>query len=315
MASADSFEISQLTRRSTASGQRWSSFMTIVLVICSLISVLTTLGIIIMLAYEASGFFFNEQIQLSRFLTDTKWTVGQTQGEIHYGILPLLSGTLRITAIAMSIALPLGVITAVFLSEFASPRVRSILKPSLEVLAGIPTVVLGYFAMVFLTPYLLQPLGDFKTFNAASAGIAVGILCLPLVTSLAEDALRAVPRSLREGSLGLGATRFETTVKVVLPAAISGIVAAFLLALARAIGETMVVALAAGSTPTWTLDPRLQSQTMAGYIVNTFQSESVVPGSLSYYSIYSVAAVLFVITFGITVLGQYVRRRFREVYH
>ncbi|MFO0262323.1 MAG: PstC family ABC transporter permease, partial [Planctomycetota bacterium] len=148
--------------------------------------------------------------------------MGQTQGEVHYGILPLLSGTLRITAIAMLIALPLGVITAVFLSEFASPRVRSILKPALEVLAGVPTVVLGYFAMVFLTPYLLQPLGDFKTFNAASAGIAVGILCLPLVTSLAEDALRAVPRTLREGSLGLGATRFETTVKVVLPAAVSG---------------------------------------------------------------------------------------------
>ncbi|MFO0263428.1 MAG: phosphate ABC transporter permease subunit PstC [Planctomycetota bacterium] len=283
--------------------------------ICSLISVLTTLGIIVMLVYEAAGFFANEQIQLSRFFTDTKWSVGQTQGEIHYGILPLLSGTLRITAIAMLIALPLGVITAVFLSEFASPRVRSILKPALEVLAGVPTVVLGYFAMVFLTPYLLQPLGDFKTFNAASAGIAVGILCLPLVTSLAEDALRAVPRSLREGSLGLGATRFETTVKVVLPAAISGIVAAFLLALSPAIGETMVVALAAGSTPTWTLDPRLQSQTMAGYIVNTFQSESVVPGSLSYYSIYSVAAVLFCLTFGITVLGQYVRRRFREEYN
>lgn len=315
MANVESFDVAQLARRSTLSSQRWSSFMTIVLVICSLISVLTTLGIIVMLVYEASGFFASDQIQLSRFFTDTKWSVGQTQGEIHYGILPLLSGTLRITAIAMLIALPLGVITAVFLSEFASNRVRSILKPALEVLAGVPTVVLGYFAMVFLTPYLLQPLGDFKTFNAASAGIAVGILCLPLVTSLAEDALRAVPRSLREGSLGLGATRFETTVKVVLPAAISGIVAAFLLALARAIGETMVVALAAGSTPTWTLDPRLQSQTMAGYIVNTFQSESVVPGSLSYYSIYSVAAVLFVLTFGITVLGQYVRRRFREEYN
>lgn len=315
MASINTFDSSQLPRRSTVATARWSSFMTVVLMICSLISVLTTLGIIGMLVFEASGFFASKEIQLSRFFTDTKWTVGQTQGEIHYGILPLLSGTLRITAIAMLIALPLGVITAVFLSEFASARVRSILKPALEVLAGIPTVVLGYFAMVFLTPYLLQPLGDFKTFNAAAAGIAVGILCLPLVTSLAEDALRAVPRGLREGSLGLGATRFETTVKVVLPAALSGIVAAFLLALARAIGETMVVALAAGSTPTWTLDPRLQSQTMAGYIVNTFQSESVVPGSLGYYSIYSVAAVLFVLTFGITLLGQYVRRRFREVYN
>jgi phosphate transport system permease protein len=189
------------------------------------------------------------------------------------------------------------------------------LKPALEILAGLPTVVLGYFAMVFITPYLLQPLGDFKTFNAASAGIAVGILCLPLVTSLAEDALQAVPVALREGAYGLGATRFETTIRVVIPAAVSGIVSAFLLAMSRAIGETMVVALAAGSTPTFTADPRLQSQTMAGFIVNTFQSESVIPGTLGYYSIYAVAAVLFVITFAITVIGQVIRRRYREIYN
>ena len=214
----------------------------------------------------------------------------------------------------MLIALPMGLITAVYLSEYASKRIRSILKPVLEILAGIPTVVLGFFAISFITPVLLQPFGGFAPFNATSAGIAVGILCLPLVTSLAEDALRAVPRSLREGAYGLGATRLEVTVKVVLPAALSGIISAFLLALSRAIGETMVVALAAGSSPTFTLDPRSTSQTMTGFIVETFKSESVVPGSLGYYSIYAVAAVLFVITFLLTLIGQIIRMKYREVY-
>ena len=244
----------------------------------------------------------------------TEWTIGQSVGEQKYGILPLISGTLRITFIAMLIALPMGLITAVYLSEYASKRTRSILKPVLEILAGIPTVVLGFFAISFITPVLLQPWGGFAPFNAASAGIAVGILCLPLITSLAEDALRAVPRSLREGAYGLGATRLEVTVKVVLPAALSGIISAFLLALSRAIGETMVVALAAGSSPTFTLDPRGTSQTMTGFIVETFKSESVVPGTIGYYSIYAVAAVLFVITFLLTLIGQIIRMRYREVY-
>lgn len=284
------------------------------LIACSLATLATTVGIVVMLVWESSGFFLNSEIRLWSFLTDTRWTLGQTQGEMAYGILPLLSGTLRITGIAMMIALPLGLITAVYQSEFASPRFRSILKPSLEILAGIPTVVLGYFAIVFITPWLLQPLAEFRLFNATSAGIAVGILCLPLVTSLSEDAIRAVPRALREGSLGLGATRMETVFRVVLPAALSGIVSAFLLAFARAIGETMVVAIAAGSTPTWTLDPRVQAQTMTGFIVNTFQSDVVEPGSLNYYSIYAVASVLFLMTFGLTLAGQYVRQRFRETY-
>lgn len=284
------------------------------LIACSLVTLATTVGILVMLAWESSGFFLNKEIRLWSFLTDTQWTLGQTQGELKYGILPLLSGTLRITGIAMLIALPLGLITAVYQSEFASPRVRSILKPALEILAGIPTVVLGYFAIVFITPWLLQPLAEFKLFNATSAGIAVGILCLPLVTSLAEDAIRAVPRSLREGALGMGATRMETIFRVVLPAALSGIVSAFLLAFARAIGETMVVAVAAGSTPTWTWDPRVQAQTMTGFIVNTFQSDVVEPGSLGYYSIYAVAVVLFLITFSLTVAGQLIRLRYRENY-
>ncbi len=301
--------------RSSAASKRSQAIVVTCLVFCSLVSLFTTVGIIVMLVFESWGFFADERINLVEFLTGTKWTLGQSQGSMSYGIWPLLSGTLRITGIAMLIALPMGLITAVYLSEYASKRVRSILKPTLEILAGIPTVVLGFFAVKFITPYMLVPFDDgFKTFNATSAGIAVGILCLPLVTSLAEDALQAVPNRLREGAYGLGSTRLEVTLKVVVPAALSGIISAFLLALARAIGETMVVALAAGSTPTYTLDPRMPSQTMTGFIVETFQSESVVPGTLPYFSIYAVAAVLFLITFGITLVGQIIRMRYREVY-
>ncbi|MEL7497905.1 MAG: phosphate ABC transporter permease subunit PstC [Planctomycetota bacterium] len=314
MLGENSHPASDFRVRSSASSKRWQAAVVAGLVFCSLVSLATTVGIIAMLIIESWGFFADDRIELWKFLTGTKWTVGQTQGELSYGIWPLLSGTLRITGIAMLIALPMGLVSAVYLSEYASNRTRSILKPTLEILAGIPTVVLGFFAVKFITPYLLGYLGDFKTFNATSAGIAVGILCLPLVTSLAEDALRAVPTRLREGAYGLGATRLEVTWKVVVPAALSGIISAFLLALARAIGETMVVALAAGSTPTFTLDPRLSSQTMTGFIVETFKSESVVPGTLGYFSIYAVAAVLFLITFGITLIGQIIRLRYREVY-
>jgi phosphate transport system permease protein len=304
----------KLRPRSSAASKRWQAVVVTGLVFCALVSVFTTIGIILMLVVESWGFFSDDKIEIWKFLTGTKWTVGQTQGELSYGIWPLLSGTLRITGIAMMLALPMGLVSAIYLSEYASKRTRSLLKPTLEILAGIPTVVLGFFAVKFITPYMLEPLGDFKTFNATSAGIAVGILCIPLVASLAEDALRAVPNRLREGAYGLGANRLEVTLKVVVPAALSGIISAFLLALARAIGETMVVALAAGSTPTLTLDPRMPSQTMTGFIVETFKSESVVPGTLSYFSIYAVAAVLFLSTFGITLVGQIIRMKYREVY-
>ena len=289
--------------------------MVTLLIGCALITVGTTVGIIYMLVKESMGFFAADDINIWDFLTGTEWSVGRTQGKFDYGIWPLLSGTLRITVIAMAIALPLGLVTAIYLSEYAPRKIRSILKPTLEILAGIPTVVLGFFAVKFITPNILSNLGDFKTFNAAAAGIAVGILCIPLVASLAEDALRAVPRSLREGAYGLGGTKLETTLKVIVPAALSGIISAFLLAVARAIGETMVVALAAGSSPTFTADPRVPSQTMTGFIVHTFKSESVVPGTTGYYSIYAVAAMLFLITFGITLVGQIVRQRYREEYN
>ena len=290
--------------------------MVSLLVGCALVTLLTTFGIIYMLIKESIGFFSSDGINVWDFLTGTKWSVGRTQGDdFDYGIWPLLSGTLRITVIAMMLALPLGLVTAIYLSEYAPKGVRAILKPTLEILAGIPTVVLGFFAVKFITPNILAHLGDFKTFNAAAAGIAVGILCIPLVASLAEDALRAVPRSLREGAYGLGSTKLETTLKVIVPAALSGIISAFLLAVARAIGETMVVALAAGSSPTFTADPRVPSQTMTGFIVHTFKSENVVPGTTGYYSIYAVAAMLFLITFVITLIGQIVRLRYREEYN
>lgn len=303
-------------RRNAMVGNISQKLVMTFLVGCGAFSLAITIGIIVMLTTQSMGFFFNEEVGVNfwNFLTDTRWTIGQTQGTPRYGILPLLSGTMRITGIAMLIALPVGLVCAVYLAEYASPKTRSILKPVLEILAGVPTVVLGFFAIKFITPWLLQPLGDFKTFNAGSAGIAVGILCLPLVTSLAEDALRSVPDSLRAGAYGLGSTRLEVTLKVVLPAALSGIISAFLLALSRAIGETMVVALAAGSTPTLTADPRAPSQTMTGFIVETFQSESIEPDSIGYYSMYVVAAVLFLFTFTITLMGQLIRMRYREVY-
>ncbi len=301
--------------KSSARSHRNQAIMVSLLIGCALVTLGTTVGIIYMLIKESMGFFAGDDINLWEFLTGTKWSVGRTQGKFDYGIWPLLSGTLRITAIAMILALPLGLVTAIYLSEYAPKSVRAILKPTLEILAGIPTVVLGFFAVKFITPNLLAPLGEFKTFNATAAGIAVGILCIPLVASLAEDALRAVPRTLREGAYGLGSTKLETTLKVIVPAALSGIISAFLLAVARAIGETMVVALAAGSSPTFTMDPRGPSQTMTGFIVHTFQSESVVPGTPGYYSIYAVAALLFLITFGITLIGQIVRMRYREEYN
>ena len=308
--------------KSIAKSKLTERFVTALLGLCALISVATTTGIVFVLVSESSGFFLSENISLAQYLTPGEWEFGRLKSDevesdvvIKHSIWPLLSGTLRITVVAMCIAIPLGLVSAVYLSEYAPERVRSVLKPILEILAGIPTVVLGYFALRFISPYLLQPLGGFDSFNAASAGIAVGILCIPLVSSLTEDSLQAVPKGLREAAFGLGGTRFDVTCKVVLPAALSGVVSAFLLAFARAVGETMVVALAAGTNPVLTADIRQPSQTMTGYIVETFQSEGVVPGTVQYYSIYAVAITLFALTFSITLLGQWVRKRYQESYH
>ncbi|SMP38146.1 phosphate ABC transporter membrane protein 1, PhoT family [Neorhodopirellula lusitana] len=290
--------------------------MVALLALCALMTVGITIGILAMLIGESWHFFNSEHVSLTSFFTGTEWSALQSKEieNAEFGIWPLLSGTLRVTFIAMIIALPCGLVTAIYLSEFASKRVRAILKPTLEVIAGIPTVVLGYFAILVISPGLQWMTGGiFDTFNATSAGIAVGILCLPMVCSLSEDALHAVPRALREGAYGLGCTPFETSVKVVVPAALSGIVSAFLLAFSRAIGETMVVALAAGTRATFTFDPRAQSQTMTGFIVEMIKSENEY-GTVQYFSLYGVAITLFVITFGMTLVGQLVRRRYQEAY-
>jgi phosphate transport system permease protein len=279
---------------------------------CTVFTLLITISIVFLLVGQTIEFFRMPGISISGFLGGLQWnpTLGE---EKHFGIWPLICGTMWVTVIAMMIALPLGLITAVYLSEYAPRRLRNFLKPTLELLAGIPTVVYGFFALVVITP-ALQAIGiNVGIYNALSAGIAVGILCLPTVASLAEDALQAVPLRLREAAYGLGGTKFDVSIKVVVPAALSGIVSAFLLASARAIGETMIVTMAAGALAKLTADPRDQIQTMTGYMT------SMAKGDLSnfdveYYSIYAVALVLFFMTLSLTLIGSIVRKRFQEAY-
>jgi len=282
------------------------------LILCGLFSLLVTASIIFVLTTETLKFFSADEVTLSNFLGSTQWNplLGGTKS---FGIWSLISGTMLVTVIAMCIALPLGLVTAIYLSEYAPKRVRSSLKPVLEVLAGVPTVVYGFFALMTITPILQWLHEGFDVYNATSAGIAVGILCLPTVCSLAEDALQAVPRSLRDGAYGLGGTRFDVSVRVVLPAALSGIISAFLLAIARAVGETMIVALAAGSLPQVTFDPREQIQTMTGFMVQMAGGDVSNYGT-EYFAMYAVAFTLFVITLALTMIGNAVRRRFREAY-
>jgi phosphate transport system permease protein len=283
-----------------------------VLISCGLFSLLVTGAIIYVLAAETITFFRSDEVSIRNFIGSTTWNP-LLGGEKSFGIWALISGTMLVTVIAMAIALPLGLITAIYLSEYAPKRVRNVLKPVLEVLAGVPTVVYGFFALMTITPVLQWLHSGFNVYNAASAGIAVGILCLPTVCSLAEDALQAVPRALRDGAYGLGSTRFDVSVKVVVPAALSGIISAFLLAIARAVGETMVVALAAGSLPQATVDPREQVQTMTAFMVQ-MASGDVSNYGTEYYSMYAVASTLFLMTMTLTVVGNLVRRRFREAY-
>lgn len=280
----------------------------------ALFSVLITLAIVIVLGSETWRFFQQDEVSVAEFFFTTQWSP-LLGAEKHFGIWPLVGGTMLVTAVAMALALPLGLMTAIYLSEYASPRWRAVLKPALEVLAGIPTVVYGFFALLFITPTLRAAfLGDtLSTYNALSAGLAVGVLCLPIVSSMCEDALRAVPRSLRDGAYGLGGTRFDVSVKVVLPAALSGIISAFLLAIARAVGETMIVALAAGSMARLTADPRQEVQTMTGFMVQMALGD-VSNFGVEYFSMYAVAAMLFLLTLALTLIGQVIRRRYREAY-
>jgi phosphate transport system permease protein len=255
--------------------------------------------------------FFANKVTLREFVTSTKWNpqIGQ------FGIWPLLNSTLMTSAVAMLVALPLGLSVAIYLSEYASERARSILKPILEVLSGIPTVVYGYFALTFMTPILRGILGTdtVQIYNTASAGIVIGILILPLVSSMSEDALHAVPNSLREAAFGMGATKLETAIKVVLPAALSGITAAFIVSISRAIGETMIVAIAAGAGPNFTFNPFDAAETMTGHIVR-ISGGDLSYDSIDYNSIFAIGLVLFLITLSLNIISRRIVRRFREVY-
>ncbi|MAP37244.1 MAG: phosphate ABC transporter permease subunit PstC [Chloroflexi bacterium] len=276
---------------------------------CATLSILTTVAILVTLIYQASSFFF--EVSLWEFLTGTRWT--PILKPRAYGVLPLVSGTLLITLIAAAVALPIGLMTAIFLSEYAPDKIRRIIKPILEILAGIPTVVYGYFALTFVTPLLQGIFDNLIIFNALSAGLVMGVMIIPMVSSLSEDAMMSVPRSLREAAYALGATRYEVSLRVIVPAALSGIIAAFILALSRAIGETMLVTIAAGATPRMSFDPMESIQTMTAYIVQLSLGEAAV-GSLEYNTIFAVGLLLFVMTFVMNLLGFWVVRRFREVY-
>ncbi|MEE2880488.1 MAG: phosphate ABC transporter permease subunit PstC [Chloroflexota bacterium] len=279
------------------------------LLLCSVVSILTTIGIVSVLIFEA-GLFFSE-VSIIEFVTSTKWT--PLFSSKHFGIWPLLTGTLLTSFGAMLIALPLGLLSAIYLSEYAPDPARQILKPILEILAGIPTVIYGFFALLFVTPLLRSISDDVAIFNAISPAIVMGIMILPMVSSLSEDAMKAVPRSLREGAYALGATKMEVATRVVVPAALSGIVAAFILAVSRAIGETMIVAIAAGSNPNFTFNPLVPIQTMTGYIVQVVLGDAPT-GTLAHKTIFAVGISLFLITLVMNLLSQMVIGKFREVY-
>jgi phosphate transport system permease protein len=279
------------------------------LLLAALVSVVTTVGIIGVLLFETIEFF--QEVPIGLFLTDTQWT--PLFSDKHFGIVVLLSATLLTSAGAMAVALPLGLLAAIYLSEYASERVRRIVKPILEILAGIPTVVYGYFALLFVTPILQALIPGTAVFNGLAAAIVMGIMILPMVSSMSEDAMAAVPLALREGAYALGATRLEVATQVVVPAAFSGIVAAFILAISRAIGETMIVAIAAGMSPTLTLNPLVPIETMTAYIVQVSLGDTPY-GSLEYRTIFAVGMTLFVMTLGLNVVSQWVLAKFREEY-
>ena len=279
------------------------------LLLAALSAVAITAAIVFILVYESAGFF--AEVSLLDFLTDTQWT--PLFANPHYGILPLLSGTLMTSVIALLFAIPLGTITAVYLSEFASVRVRETVKPVLELIAGVPTVVFGYFALLFVTPLLQKLIPGLPGFNMLGPGIVIGIMIVPYISSLSEDAMRAVPMHFREASYAMGASRFQTAFKVVMPAATSGIVASYILGVSRAVGETMVVAIAAGQQPNLTMDPTQAAATITAYIVQVSMGD-VPHDSVAYRSIFAAGLTLFLLTLVFNVIGYFVRKRFREAY-
>ena len=296
---------SPLTRR--LRGARRERVIGVLLFACGALSVLTTVGIVVVLITESMGFF--AEVSPLEFFFGTRWSPDLVPRS--FGILPLLNGTLLVAAGASLLALPVGLATAIYLSEYASPRTKRIVKPALEILAGIPTVVYGYFGIVFVTPIIRAIFPATGVFNAGSAAIVVGIMILPMVSSLCEDALSGVPRSLREAAYGLGATRLEVSTRVVVPAAASGIVASFILAISRAIAETMVVTLAAGATPRMTLDLLQSIQTMTAYIVQVSLGDAP-SGTIEYRTLFAVGLLLFLITLALNLVSQRLTVRFRE---
>lgn len=280
-----------------------------ILLFCALISILTTMGIIFSLVSNSIGFFSN--VSILDFLTGVEWTPLFKDGK--FGVLPLVSGTLVITVGAALISIPVGLCGAIYLSEYAKPKLRKILKPFLEILAGIPSIVYGYFALTYITPVLKSIFPQTEIFNVASASIAIGIMTIPMVSSLSEDALRAVPDSLRQGSYALGATKMETSLGVVVRAAISGISASFVLAVSRAIGETMIVAIAAGGQPVMEFNPFKGVLTMTAFIVQVSQGDTP-HGTVSFYSLFAVGLLLFIMTLGLNMLSHYIVDKYREEY-
>jgi len=273
------------------------------------VSVFTTAGIVYILVKESFVFF--GQVPLWQFLTDTQWT--PLFDDAHFGIMVLLSGTITSSAVALLVAIPLGTTIAIYLSEFATPRAREIAKPVLELLSGVPTIVYGYFALLFVTPILQKLIPSLPGFNLLSAGIVMGVMIVPYVASISEDAMRAVPMSLREGSFAMGATRLQTALKVVVPAAISGLAAAYILGISRAVGETMILAVAAGMQPNLTFNPLEPAATITAFIVQVALGD-LPHGSVGYQTIFAAGLTLFLLTLVFNLVGFWMRRRFREAY-
>jgi phosphate transport system permease protein len=279
------------------------------LFLSALSSVGITVGIVGILLYESFVFF--KQVSLLDFLTDTQWTV--LFADPHYGIMPLVTGTVVTSAVALLVALPLGTVIAIYLSEYASNKVREIIKPALEMLSAVPTVVFGYFALLFVTPLLQRFLPNLPGFNMLAAGIVIGIMIIPYVSSLSEDAMKAVPVHIREGSYAMGATRLQTALRVLLPSAISGIASAYVLGFSRAVGETMVVAIAAGQQPNLTLNPMEPAATITAYIVQVSLGD-LPHGSVAYQSIFAAGLTLMLMTLAFNLAGYLLRKKFREIY-
>lgn len=279
------------------------------LFLCALLSVFTTIGIIGVLLFETIEFF--KEVSVIEFLTDTQWT--PLFVDKHFGIMPLVAGTALVSFIAMCVAVPLGLLSAVYLSEYANKKFKAAVKPALEILAGVPTVVYGYFALLFVTPVLQKIFPDLSGFNALSAGIVMGIMILPMVSSMSEDAMYAVPRALKDGAYALGATRFQVSMTVVVPAALSGIMSSFVLAASRAIGETMIVAIAAGQQPNLTLNPFVPVETITAYIVQVSLGDTPT-GTIEYKTIFAAGMTLFLFTLALNMVSTWLRERFREEY-